>query len=168
MFHPHWHCLYGFWQYMPWKQMTRWPLIIVAAQAMEDCSECPRTRGTGIPRPERQYSESPGLFLIHSPGLSPQFAFQPFNHRFQMVQCRFATAYQPLQDMRAERNRQVAQIVFSLNFEWSSRLVASNHLFKSWDFKLWMVEQTGRGKQNEWQQKLQGLPTSDLPDQPQR
>ena len=58
------------------------------------------------------------------------------------------------------------QIVFSLNFEWLSRLVASNHLFKSWDFKLWMVDQAGGGKQNEWQQMFQGLQTSDLPDQP--
>ena len=49
--------------------------------------------------------------------------FNLFSLEFQMLQCRFATAYQPLQDMRAERNRKVA----------------SNRLF----FKLWMIERAG-------------------------
>ena len=36
---------------------------IVIRQAMEDCSECPRTRGTEIQRPEQQYSECQGDIL---------------------------------------------------------------------------------------------------------
>ena len=167
MFHPHWHCMafdicmafYIWYSYGIWHLIFVWHLTLYAMKKDGDMRDhwslsllrqwriVQSARGPEVQGSQDQSGNIQSLqvyVLIYSPGLFLHFNL--FSLEFQMLQCRFATAYQPLQDMRAERNRQVA----------------SNHLF----FKCWMIEQTGRGKQDEWQQKLQGLPTSDLPDQP--
>ena len=112
MFYPNWHCRHLTIFIRKW-----WDGAVV--QAMVDCSECQRTRGIAIQRQERQYSEFPGLA-----------SFQPFKPPISNVLCistfsamdfkwRFAIAYQPLQDMRAERNRQQKHLIKSWDLHWA-------------------------------------------------